>query len=115
MIFLPLILSASLDLSLPEFQPEVDLSGNYIIGEFDVSEGEFNVTEEQELPDGLTVEALTFDVSNDSIETSLLGDTRSLETITVNASVKSGYRIGSDVIQVHSGDNLYYVYLTAGI
>ena len=57
MFIIPIILSAALDMSLPEFQPEIDLSGNYIIGEFDVSEGEFEVTEAGELPDGLTVEA----------------------------------------------------------
>lgn len=117
MFLIPFLLSAVLDMSLPEFQPEVDLSGNYIIGEFDVSDGEFEVTEAEELPDGLTVEAAAeeIDVSNDSIDTSLLGGTRALETITVAASVKSGYRVNSGVIQVHSGDNLYYVYLTAGI
>ena len=117
MILLSVLLSAALDMSFPEFQPELDLSGSYIIGSFDVSDGEFEVTEAEELPDGLTVEAPTedVDVSNDSIEISLLGDTRALETITVAASIKSGYRVNSGVIQVHSGDNLYYVYLTAGI
>lgn len=110
MIFLPFILSVALDMSLPEFQPDTDLSGNYVIGSFDVSEGDFEVTEVEELPDGLTVEAPTEDV-----ESSLLGSTRALETNTIAASVKSGYRVNSGVIQVHSGDNLYYVYLTAGI
>ena len=117
MFIIPIILSAALDMSLPEFQPQVDLSGNYIIGEFDVSDGDFKVIETEELPDGLTVEAPAedVDVSNDLVETNLLGGTRALETITVTASVKSGYRVNSGVIQVHSGDNLYYVYLTAGI
>ena len=58
MIILSVLLSAVLDMSLPEFQPEVDLSGNYIIGEFDVSEDDFDVTETGELPDGLTAAAL---------------------------------------------------------
>lgn len=110
MIFLPFILSVALDMSLPEFQPEQDLSGNYVIGEFDVSEGDFEVSETDELPDGLTVEA-----SEQEFEYDLLGETRALETNTITASVKSGYRVNSGVIQVHSGDNLYYVYLTSGI
>lgn len=110
MFLLPFFLSVALDMSLPEFQPEVDLSGNYIIGEYDVSEGEFEVSETEELPDGLTVEAPVQELEYD-----LLGETRALETNTITASVKSGYRVNSGVIQVHSGDNLYYVYLTAGI
>lgn len=117
MILLSVLLSVAIDMSLPEFQPEIDLSGNYIIGEFDVSEGDFEVTETGKLPDGLTVEApvLGEDISDNILENSLLGNNRSLETITVNSSVKSGYRVNSGVIQVQSGDNLYYVYLTAGI
>lgn len=110
MIFLSLILSVALDMSLPEFQPEQDLSGNYVIGEYDVSEGDFEVSETEELPDGLTVEAPAQELEYD-----LLGGIRALETNTITASVKSGYRVNSGVIQVHSGDNLYYVYLTAGI
>lgn len=35
MFFIPLILTAGLDLSLPEFQPQTDLSGNVIVGSFD--------------------------------------------------------------------------------
>lgn len=110
MILFPLILSVALDMSLPEFQPDTDISGNYVIGEFDVSEGDFEVIEQKEFPDGLTVEAPTED-----FEANLLGGTRVLETNTITASVKSGYRVNSGVIQVHSGDNLYYVYLTAGV
>ena len=117
MILLSVLLSAALDMSLPEFQPQSDLSGNYIIGEFDVSEGDFEITETGELPDGLTVEAPVSeeDISNNILENSLLSNTRALETITVNSSVKSNYRVNSGVIQLHSGDNLYYIYLTAGI
>lgn len=117
MILLPIILTVVLDMSLPEFQPQIDLSGNYIIGEFDVSEGDFEITETEDLPDGLTVEASVTgeDISDNILKNSLLDNSRSLETYTINASVKSGYRISSGAIAVHSGDNLYYVYLTAGI
>ena len=71
MLLLYVLLSVALDMSLPEFQPEIDLSGNYIIGEFDLSDGEFEVTEAGELPDGMTVEAPAEevdDISNDDIE-----------------------------------------------
>lgn len=34
------LLASGLDMSLPEFTPQVDLSGNYIVSEFDVSTGE---------------------------------------------------------------------------
>lgn len=44
MILFSLLLSAGLDLSLPEFQPD-DVSGNYIVSSYDVSENEFSVTE----------------------------------------------------------------------
>lgn len=69
MILLSIFLSAALDMSLPEFQPQTDLSGNYVIGYYDVSEGEFEVMEVEELPDGLTIEAPSEDV-----EVSLLCD-----------------------------------------
>ena len=44
MILFSLLLSAGLDLSLPEFQPD-DISGNYIVSSYDVSNNEYNVTE----------------------------------------------------------------------
>lgn len=37
MFIFPILLSMGLDLSLPEFQPDVDVSGNYIVSSFDVS------------------------------------------------------------------------------
>lgn len=44
MILFSLLLSAGLDLSLPEFQPD-DISGNYIVSSYDVSENEYSVSE----------------------------------------------------------------------
>lgn len=40
MILLSILLTAGLDLSLPEFEPD-DVSGNYIVSEYDVSGDEF--------------------------------------------------------------------------
>lgn len=37
MIIIPLLLTMGLDMSLPEFQPTTDVSGNYIVGSYDVS------------------------------------------------------------------------------
>lgn len=37
MFLFSFVLSMGLDMSLPEFQPDVDVSGNYIVSEFDVS------------------------------------------------------------------------------
>ena len=62
MIFF-LFLVAGLDLTLPEFQPETDLSGNYIVSDFDVSSGEITFEELEALPYGLTVAEL--DTSED--------------------------------------------------
>lgn len=60
MILLSILLTAGLDLSLPEFQPE-DVSGNYIVSEYDVSGDEFIAVEvpAEELPSnaGLRSEA----------------------------------------------------------
>lgn len=44
MLLFSLLLSAGLDFTLPEFQP-VDISGNYIVSSYDVSENEYIVTE----------------------------------------------------------------------
>lgn len=44
MILFSILLSAGLDLSLPEFQ-SVDVSGNYIVSEYDVSANEFVAVE----------------------------------------------------------------------
>lgn len=49
MFLFPLILSAALDMSLPEFQPELDASGNYIVGYVDENE-EVVVEELEDLP-----------------------------------------------------------------
>ena len=44
MILFSILLSAGLDLSLPEFEPD-DVSGNYIVSEYDVSGDEFFAVE----------------------------------------------------------------------
>lgn len=40
MILFALLLTAGLDFSLPEFQPD-DISGNYIVSQYDISENEY--------------------------------------------------------------------------
>lgn len=40
MILFALFLTAGLDLFLPEFQPD-DISGNYIVSQYDISENEY--------------------------------------------------------------------------
>ena len=37
MLLFSLVLSMGLDMTLPEFQPDVDVSGNYIVSDYDVS------------------------------------------------------------------------------
>ena len=54
MILPILLLSSALDFSLPEFQPETDISGNYIYTEIDTSSNEIEIVESAVLPDGLT-------------------------------------------------------------
>lgn len=111
MILLPFILSAALDMSLPEFQPEQDLSGNYVIGEYDVSEGDFEVSETEELPDGLTVEA-----SEQELEYNLLGETNYL-TLTRKRNTKINNVDGQYFIQSYSSYNYYidYTLLSSGV
>lgn len=43
MFIIPLLLTMGLDLSLPEFQPDTDISGNYVVGSYDVSSDEMTV------------------------------------------------------------------------
>ena len=43
MFIIPLLLTMGLDLSLPEFQPDIDISGNYVVGSYDVSSDEITV------------------------------------------------------------------------
>lgn len=45
MILFAILLSSGLDMSLPEFEPDMDLSGNYIVSGYDVSSGESVVDE----------------------------------------------------------------------
>lgn len=104
-----LLLALALDMSLPEFQPQEDLSGNYIVGTYDVSNDEVIV---EEIPveafDGLSVEAQQEQV--------ILGNVlRSGNVITIESSVLSNMRIRDGALQSHSGDNLNYIFLSAGI
>lgn len=118
MIFLPFIFCAALDMSLPEFQPDTDISGNYIIGEFDVSEGEFNVTELEELPDGLTVEAPSNDIISSDIvsEISLLqADDSTIITSTSISGRGIVYQNSHWIIKSKSDKTLHYVLLHNGI
>lgn len=104
MIFLPFILSVALDMSLPEFQPEQDLSGNFVLGEYDVSEGEFEVTETEELPDGLTVEAPVEEYEN-LIDNEDLSSEYTLLT-SDNNYLSLSLKRNSEIKII---DNLYYI------
>ena len=44
MLLFSLVLSMGLDMSLPEFQPDVDVSGNYIVSDYDTSGNDSFVT-----------------------------------------------------------------------
>lgn len=104
-----LILALALDMSLPEFQPQEDLSGNYIVGTYDVSNDEVVV---EEIPveafDGLSVEA-----QQDQV---ILGNVlRSGNVVTIESSVLTNMRIRDGALQSHSGDNLNYIFLSAGV
>lgn len=120
-MFLELIFATVLDMSLPEFQPEIDISGNVIVsedidGEFIASEIPFDEINILDVSVDDVSEGLSPDTSNnDEIIDYSLSSLRSFETHTVNASVKSNFRVNSGKLGVHSGDDLYYVYLTAGI
>lgn len=120
-MFLELIFATVLDMSLPEFQPEIDISGNVIVsedidGEFIASEIPFDEISILDVSADDVSEGLSPDTSNnDEIIDYSLFSLRSVETHTVNASVKSNFRVNSGKLGAHSGDDLYYVYLTAGI
>lgn len=120
-MFLELIFATVLDMSLPEFQPEIDISGNVIVsddidGEFIASEIPFDEISILDVSADDVSEGLSPDTSNnDEIIDYSLSSLRSVETYTVNALVKSNFRVNSGKLGVHSGDDLYYVYLTAGI
>lgn len=45
MILFAILLSSGLDMNLPEFEPDTDFSGNYIVSGYDVSSGESIVEE----------------------------------------------------------------------
>ena len=56
MILFAILLSSGLDMTLPEFEPTTDISGNYIYTEFVEEENEVVVEESDCLPQGLTTE-----------------------------------------------------------
>ena len=123
-MFLELMFCAALDMSLPEFQPKEDLSGNYIVGTYDVSENEFYVNDvsasdisfSQELPsqhDGLSV---------DGLRSMLLEASRSTQLVDkyVFSQTLSGHRItqksdGTYEISIHSSSKINYIELDSGI
>lgn len=51
MIIQILLLTIGLDMSRPEFEPTTDISGNYIMGSYDVSSDDYIVEELEEVPE----------------------------------------------------------------
>lgn len=74
MIIYALMLTIGLDMTLPEFQPEKDLSGNYIVGTYDVSSGDVYV----EILDDVPVD------ENSSVDDSLSTSPVRIETSSIS-------------------------------
>lgn len=123
-MFLELIFCAALNMSLPEFQPQEDLSGNYIVGTYDVSENEFYV-------DDVTTSDISFSqdlssqhdgLSVDGLRSMLLEASRSTQLVDkyIFSQTLSNHRIsqksdGTYEISYHSGRILNYIQLDSGI
>lgn len=88
MIF-TLLLTLSLDMSLPEFTPQEDLSGNYIVSDYDVSAGE----------------AFTRSISSD--ELAEVGLSPSAEARSVDTSSNDSALL-DELSDFHSDNNAYW-------
>lgn len=124
-MFIELMFCAVLDMSLPEFQPQEDLSGNYIIGSYDVSENEF-IVEDISSSDFLPIESENAGqfggLSADGLRALMLESTRSTQLVDkyVFSQTFNGHRVhenndGYFEIQVHSSSKLNYIKLDSDI
>ena len=115
----------ALNMSLPEFQPEEDLSGNYIVGSYDVSNDEFIVEDvsSSDVDSADDNEAgQSGGISADGLRSLILSSTRSTQLVDkyVFSQTLSGHRIsqkndGTYEISVHSSSKLNYITLESGI
>lgn len=122
-MFIELLFCAALDMSLPEFQPQEDLSGKYIVGSYDVSENEF-IIEDISSSDFLPIESENAGqyggLSADGLRALMLESTRSTQLVDkyIFGDTAKNYRIrnndGVMELQYHSGDYIQYIFLTAG-
>lgn len=94
MIIYALMLTLGLDMSLPEFQPEKDLSGNYIVGTYDVSSGDVYVETLDTIPVG----------DNSSVDDSLSTSPVRIETL----SVSGNDDVVSAIEQFNADNNAYW-------
>ena len=105
MIF-ALLLTMGLDMSLPEFEPTVDVSGDYIVGSYDVSANEFVVEKISEVDLSPSPELFTADSES------------SVVLVYLEPSFLSGYGVdtSSEPYTILSGSNTYRVFsLSAGV
>lgn len=124
-MFIELLFATTLDMSLPEFQPMEDISGNVIVSELDDVSGDiiaeeiplekipFEETSERSLQ-GLSLET----VPAEEVFTNGLVLRSSVQTIIDSSSVSGRsiiYQNSHWVIKSKSGKTLYYVLLHSGI
>lgn len=116
MIIQILLLTMGLDMSRPEFEPTTDISGNYIMGSYDVSSDDFVVEELEDVPVDATPSV------DDSLSTSpVRGEKtllRSSNTVILEVSTITNRTLNTNVdpFVLQSGNYTYkYVSLTSGI
>lgn len=106
-----LLLTLALDMSRPEFQPTPDISGNYIVGSYDISSDEIVVDSFEENPIDNSQ-----DILNDLLlSTSLVSDSSAvlLPTSSINLHLDSATQI---ITEVGTGKNTYiYVELQPNV
>lgn len=126
-MFIELLFATTLDMSLPEFQPMEDISGNVIVSDMEDVSGDIIAAEIPlvEIPleetferslQGLSLE--TEPTGNDS-KVSLGEVIRSSETTTINSSSVGKRNISTYHMQIRSTSDesqyLSYIYLTGGV
>lgn len=124
-MILEFLFCTALNMSLPEFQPQDDLSGNYIIGTYDVSSNEFiveDVSASDLILNNDNEAGQNGGFSADGLRSILLSSTRSTQLVDkyVFSKTLNSHRItqnsdGTYEISVHSSSKINYVKLDTGI
>ena len=83
MILFAILLSSGLDMSLPEFEPTTDISGNYVYSDYDISENDV-VVESEVLPQGLTTGALRSSDTDNNSDEDIISSIEHFETTVSN-------------------------------